>query len=124
MDTSIQTYNLKERLIEQSLSRNIRFPGGDTPYVAGVRHKALEQFREIGLPHPNLERWRGTDLSKAFETDYHLSFDPAGKGVDIEALFNARFLILKHFWLPSLTAGLCITTARCIHCPTGWLSEA
>ncbi|HNX44819.1 MAG TPA: Fe-S cluster assembly protein SufD [Bacteroidales bacterium] len=94
MDTSIQTYNLKERLIEQSLSRNIRFPGGDTPYVAGVRHKALEQFREIGLPHPNLERWRGTDLSKAFETDYHLSFDPAGKGVDIEALFKCT---VPHF---------------------------
>lgn len=94
MSTAIQTYDLKERLSLHYRQHQHIFAGGDPQFVADLRKKAWAHFSEAGLPHAELEHWRGTDLGKAFETPYIFSAEPLGKGIDIESIFKCT---IPHF---------------------------
>jgi len=94
METTNPANNLKERLLQEFDHRPVHFEGGDPLFVAELRQQAGGKFRELGLPNPSLEQWRGTDLSKTFETQYTLAFEPIGKGVDIESIFKCT---VPHF---------------------------
>jgi Fe-S cluster assembly protein SufD len=43
---------------------------GDTPLLAGIREKALETFRSLGLPDTKMEAWRHTDLTESLSREY------------------------------------------------------
>jgi Fe-S cluster assembly protein SufD len=94
MSIPLKTYDLKEELALHFEERKHEFAGGDPAFVAGLREKAWLRFRETGLPHANLEQWRGTNLSKAFEAQYIFADEPMGKGVDIESIFKCS---IPHF---------------------------
>jgi len=94
MSSTVQSYNLKERLAQHFDDSKPAFAGADPQFVTTLREQAWNHFAEAGLPTAELEHWRGTNLEKAFETQYIFSTEPAGKGVDIESIFKCT---IPHF---------------------------
>jgi len=94
MSITVQSYNLKDRLALHYSDSKPAFAGVDPPFVTALREQAWAQFAQAGLPTAELEHWRGTNLEKAFETQYLFSTEPAGKGVDIESIFKCT---IPHF---------------------------
>ena len=45
-------------------------PGAALPWLATLRHDAIERFAETGFPTPRLEAWKYTDLRRMLQTDF------------------------------------------------------
>ena len=48
-------------------------PGATSPWLAALRHDAIERFKEIGFPTPRLEAWKYTDLRRMLRTEFALA---------------------------------------------------
>ncbi len=82
------TYDLKEYLTEVFAARQEEISFNDTPFVAAKRAWAFELFKKMGFPHVALERWRGTDLSRALNHEYHALPEPPSAELDIDSIFK------------------------------------
>lgn len=94
MSITVQKYDLEEALALHYSESEHTFAGSDPPFVTELREIAWKSFIEHGLPDAAMEQWRGTNINKAFETQYIFSAKPAGKGVDIESIFKCT---IPHF---------------------------
>jgi Fe-S cluster assembly protein SufD len=81
-------YDLKEYLTGVFAARQQEISSNDTPFVAAKRARAFEIFSKAGFPHAALERWRGTDLSRALNHEYHALPDPPSADLDIDKIFK------------------------------------
>lgn len=90
MDAGIvQTqYDLKEYLEGVFADKQQEISGNDTPFVAAKRAKAFELFVKAGFPHAALEKWRGTDLSRSLNHEYHALPEPPAPDLDIDKIFK------------------------------------
>jgi len=90
MDSGIvQTiYDLKEYLKGVFADNQPEITRNDTSFVAQKRAKAFESFIKTGFPHAALERWRGTDLSRALNHEYHALTLPPPADLDIDKIFK------------------------------------
>jgi len=90
MDAGIvQTiYDLKEYLTSVFTEKQNEIAFNDTPFVALKREKAFQLFAKAGFPHAALEKWRGTDLSRALNHEYHALPEPPSADLDIEKIFK------------------------------------
>ena len=53
---------LENKLLEFAEEKLNGFASGEPGFVFSQRKQALESFKESGLPHKKLEKWRNTDL--------------------------------------------------------------
>jgi len=81
-------YDLKEYLKDVFVTKQQEISFNDTPLVTAKRAKAFELFNKAGFPHAALERWRGTDLSRALNHDYQALPEPPSDNLDIEKIFK------------------------------------
>jgi len=90
MDAGIvQTiYDLKEYLTSVFADKKHEITRNDTPFVATKRAKAFELFMKAGWPHSALEKWRGTDLSRSLNHEYHALPEPPSVDLDIDKIFK------------------------------------
>jgi hypothetical protein len=85
---ALTIYDLKEYLTgiftanQQEITRN------DSPFVAAKRAKAYELFSIVGFPHAAMEKWRGTDLSRALNHEYIALPEPPSAELDIDKIFK------------------------------------
>lgn len=96
MDSGIiqTSYNLKEYLAGIFTEKHQEITRNDTPFLASKRRKAFELFSNTGFPHPGLEKWRGTDLSRALNHEYHVLPEPPSADLDIDKIFKCN---VPHF---------------------------
>ena len=45
-------------------------PGAGLPWLAALRHDAIERFAETGFPTPRVEAWKYTDLRRMLRTNF------------------------------------------------------
>ena len=90
MEASIVStiYDLKEYLKGVFADKQQEIALNDTPFVAAKRAKAFELFGKMGFPHAALEKWRGTDLSRALNHEYHALPEPPSPEMDIDKIFK------------------------------------
>ena len=90
MDSGIvQTiFDLKEYLMAVFAERQREITVHDTPFVAAKRAEAIKLFSKAGFPHAALERWRGTDLSRALSHEYQASPEAPSADLDIDKIFK------------------------------------
>jgi len=90
MEASIvlSTYDTKDYLTGVFADKQHEIALNDTPFVAAKRAKAFELFSKMGFPHAALEKWRGTDLSRALNHEYHALPEPPSPELDIDKIFK------------------------------------
>jgi Fe-S cluster assembly protein SufD len=90
MEASIVStiYDLKEYLSGVFADKQPEITRNDTPFVAAKRAKAFELFSKMGFPHAALEKWRGTDLSRVLNHEYHALPEPPSPELDIDKIFK------------------------------------
>ncbi len=90
MDAGIITkiYDLKEYLTGVFSANQQEISHNDTPFIAAKRVKAFEKFSKAGFPHSALERWRGTDLTRALNHEYHTLPESPSADLDIDKIFK------------------------------------
>ncbi|MFA5971217.1 MAG: Fe-S cluster assembly protein SufD [Lentimicrobiaceae bacterium] len=81
-------YDLKDYLKNVFATKQQEISSNDTPLVTTKRAKAFELFNKAGFPHAALERWRGTDLSRALNHDYQALPEPPSDNLDIDKIFK------------------------------------
>lgn len=99
---TIHTTDIKTELEELFLSRQKELFSQDTSYVASLRKNAFESFRQMGFPTIKIERWKGTDLSKALLTPFSFALEPQGSGVDIKSIFKCDVPQLETYLVAQL----------------------
>ncbi len=82
------TYNLKAYLEGVFVARRREIGRNDTAFVEQKRAEAFELFSRTGLPHAALEKWRGTDLSRALNHEYQALPELPSADIDIEKIFK------------------------------------
>jgi len=92
MEASIVStiYDVKEFLKGVFADKQQEISLNDTPFVAVKRTKAFELFNKMGFPHAALEKWRGTDLSRALNHEYHALPEPPSPEMDIDKIFTTE----------------------------------
>jgi len=81
-------YDLKEYLKGIFADKHQEITQNDTPFVAKKRANAFEMFSKMGFPHAALEKWRGTDLSRALNHEYFTLPEPPSSDLDIDKIFK------------------------------------
>jgi len=81
-------HDVKGYLINVFLKRQQEINRNDTPFISGKRAEAFEIFRKAGFPHPAIERWRNTDLSRALNHAYFALPQPPSPDLDIDKIFR------------------------------------
>lgn len=81
-------YDLKEYLTGVFAARQQEISSNDTSFVAAKRAEAFNIFSKAGFPHSALEKWRGTDLSRALNHEYHALPDLPSADLDIDKIFK------------------------------------
>lgn len=82
------TYDLKEYLSGVFAGKRHEIGLHDTPLVAKKRTQAFELFSRMGFPHAALEKWRGTDLSRALGHEYQALPEQPAADIDIDKIFQ------------------------------------
>lgn len=86
---TVQTsYNLKDYLSSVFELHKGEITASDTAFVTAKRMKAFELFSRAGFPHAALEKWRGTDLSRALNHQYQVLADAPDAEIDIDKIFK------------------------------------
>jgi len=90
MDAGIvqSIFDLKDYLSGVFADRLPEISNNDTSFVAARRANAYEIFNKAGFPHAALEKWRGTDLSRALNHEYHALPAPPSAELDIDKIFK------------------------------------
>jgi len=91
---ALTTYNLKEYLSGVFAERQKEITKNDTPFVAAKRANAFAFFAKAGFPHSALERWRGTDLTRSLNHEYHAFPESPSLDLDIDKIFKCN---VPHF---------------------------
>ncbi|MEI6061462.1 MAG: Fe-S cluster assembly protein SufD [Bacteroidota bacterium] len=81
-------YDLKAYLEGVFADKQPEITRNDTAFVAEKRKKAFGLFSKAGFPHAALERWRGTDLSRVLNHEYHALPEPPSFELDIDKIFK------------------------------------
>ena len=81
-------YDLKEYLTGVFSLRQQEITSNDTPFVAAKRAEAFNIFSKAGFPHAAIEKWRGTDLSRALNNEYHALPEMPSANLDIDKIFK------------------------------------
>ncbi len=81
-------YDLKGYLNSVFADKQHEITQNDTPFVAAKRANAFKLFSKMGFPHSALEKWRGTDLSKALNHEYYALPEPPSSDLDIDKIFK------------------------------------
>ena len=81
-------YDLKGYLNSAFADKQHEITQNDTPFVAAKRANAFKLFSKMGFPHSALEKWRGTDLSKALNHEYYALPEPPSSDLDIDKIFK------------------------------------
>jgi Fe-S cluster assembly protein SufD len=88
MKTNNIQHSLQQKLIKIfEDNKNLIFKNS-TPYLASIREKAFEAFKDTGFPNKQNEDWRYTDLSKALSLDYKQILVPSHKHIDLNKVFK------------------------------------
>ena len=88
MKTNNIQHSLQQKLIKIfEDNKNLIFKNS-TPYLASIREKAFEAFKDTGFPNKQNEDWRHTDLSKALSLDYKHILVPSQKHIDLNKVFK------------------------------------
>ncbi|MBN1339889.1 MAG: Fe-S cluster assembly protein SufD [Bacteroidales bacterium] len=87
--------NNTKQILEDKLlglfEENVRLiSANDTPAIREARQKAIEDFRNTGLPTMKLESWKNTDLSQALRPDLRSYFEPGKEKIDIDKVFQCE----------------------------------
>ena len=81
-------YDLKGYLNSVFADKQHEIIQNDTPFVATKRANAFKVFSKMGFPHSALEKWRGTDLSKALNHESYALPEPPSSDLDIDKIFK------------------------------------
>ena len=81
-------YDLKGYLNSAFADKQHEITQNDTPFVAAKRANAFKLFSKMGFTHSALEKWRGTDLSKALNHEYYALPEPPSSDLDIDKIFK------------------------------------
>jgi Fe-S cluster assembly protein SufD len=87
-ETLTSIYDLKEYLSSIFDARHQEISSNDTAFVAAKRAEAFKAFSKAGFPHAALEKWRGTDLSRALNHEYHVLPELPAADLDIDKIFK------------------------------------
>ena len=97
MSTSINTLPLKERLLSLFYENLSSIKGHATASVNRLREEGLAEFERQGFPHPKLENWRFSDISRLLEADFAFDFSNHSRSFDIEKIFTCDVYDLDTF---------------------------
>jgi Fe-S cluster assembly protein SufD len=59
-----------------------------SPDVQKIRQQALLQFKELGLPHPKMEKWRDSKIKDTYQYDYKMFTEDFGRNLTEEDIFQ------------------------------------
>lgn len=90
MEAFLSKEEFKHKLIQSFVNNRKVICKNDTPLITEIRNKALETFKELGLPDQSLERWRHTDLRKPLSYEYIHPFKPNDEDVDADTLLQCE----------------------------------
>ena len=87
MDLPIQQFRTKaeQELLDLYTRSANALPGGNNPFVAALREKAIKTYGSLGLPHRRIEAWKYTDLRARLD-EVHPLIAALGAAVDDAAL--------------------------------------
>jgi FeS assembly protein SufD len=87
MDLPVQQFRTKaeQELLDLYTRSANALPGGNNPFVAALREKAIKTYGSLGLPHRRIEAWKYTDL-RARLHEVHPLIAALGAPVDDAAL--------------------------------------
>jgi len=78
---------------------------GSPEYIQHIREKAIQYFEKLGLPDKKNEKYKYTDLNKAFDNGYKLYLSPKNIQFQIDDIFhcdvpdlNTRVILLLNGW--------------------------
>jgi len=83
-----KTFDLQEYLESVFVKKKLEITQNDTAFIAEKRDRAFDLFNKAGFPHSALERWRGTDLSRALNHEYSALPEPPPMDLDIDKIFK------------------------------------
>lgn len=86
----VKEISLKDSMITLFEEKQAVIGKNDTPAIAARRKSAFSHFRKLGFPHIKMEKWRGTDISKALSIEYTNYLEPFQQDVDVENLFKCE----------------------------------
>ncbi|MFO8236382.1 MAG: Fe-S cluster assembly protein SufD [Bacteroidales bacterium] len=125
---SIKTQNpdIKAHFVELFHDHNDELNNGLPDFINKQRDKALENFKNLGIPTKKLERYKYTDLTPVFEKTYRNYFQPKNIDFKINEIFkcdvpelDTNMIILLNGWyydndnlLKKLDNGIVIGSLR------------
>ena len=81
---------LKDSMISLFEEKQALIGKNDTHVIAKRRQVAFDHFKKLGFPNTKMEKWRGTDLSKALSVEYTHYLEPFQQDVNVENLFKCE----------------------------------
>ncbi|MGE5424283.1 MAG: Fe-S cluster assembly protein SufD [Syntrophothermus sp.] len=76
MDITEKGIITAERMVGLFEQHREQIVKNDTGEITGIREKALESFKTLGIPTSKLEEWKNTDLKETLAKDYEYNFQP------------------------------------------------
>lgn len=106
MSTQNKIHNpLAQSLIGQYEAIESKLKGEDIPVISAARQKAINNFRQIGLPGRKDEKWRNTKLDAQYAADYSLETKASTYEKSVSEIFlceihgfNARVQSMLNGW--------------------------
>ncbi|MBK7029921.1 MAG: Fe-S cluster assembly protein SufD [Bacteroidales bacterium] len=103
------------------IERQASLFGSDSAYVAELRQLAFGHFKHLGFPTARMEKWRGTDLSKALLADYEWAMESPGNNIDLEKIFQCEVPHFETFLVAQLNGWYVYKNSPLTTLPNGMI---
>lgn len=90
MNEMITETTLKDKISTLYQENKERIFSTDPPSVKSFRESSFKSFLHQDFPTTKLESWKNTNMKKVLERDYSISFEPDGKRIDIDKVFQCE----------------------------------
>ncbi len=105
MSLIVELIDTKKELVEQFNQHIGELEASSSGFINDLRHKALEHFKNLGIPSTKNEDYKYTDLQPWFKKEYKYRFAPKPITFAIEDIFkcdipelNTNTIILLNGW--------------------------
>lgn len=105
MSSEIIHSDINNKLLDLYQDNHEILKNGSPDYINKIREKAIERFRELGLPDKKNENYKYTDLKKEFDNGYKTYLSPKNIKFDMKEIFscdvpdlNTKVILLLNGW--------------------------
>ncbi|MBS4014130.1 MAG: Fe-S cluster assembly protein SufD [Bacteroidetes bacterium] len=110
---------MKELLIDLYNKNSELINNGSPLFVKELREKALEVFKQNGLPNTKTENWRQSDIQSRLEHEFAFNFVNQSKSLDVVDIFTCDVYDLDTFSVTMLNGWFVYQNAPITQLPDG-----